>query len=278
VTAVAYEEGSFLASGGVALFRRSWRVERPTAALINVHGLGDHSGLYAPLTESFAREGIAVHGLDLRGHGRSPGPRAYVGGWDDYLDDLGAFARWVTDRESGLPLFVLGHSLGGLIALDYAIHRPDGLAGVIAAAPPLGEVGVPPVLMTLGRVMARVWPRFSLNVGMDLTGLSRNPAVVETIIGDPLFHRKGTARLAVAVPDAIARAHRDAGKLRIPALLLHGTADRMVPLEGTRAFHARLVGDAELRVYDGAYHAIFFDDDGERVMADVVRWIRDHGG
>lgn len=296
--AVEYDEGFFPAAPGVELFRRSWRPESPTAALINLHGLGDHSALYAPLTEQLAATGIAVHGLDLRGHGRSPGQRAYVDRWDDYLDDLTVFAAWVTEREPGLPLFLLGHSLGGLIALDCAIRRGKHYSGIIAAAPPLGEVGVPPVLMALGKMLARVWPRFALNVGMDLSGLSRNPAVVQTITTDPLFHRRGTARLAAEVPRAIARVHERAGEIEVPLLLLHGTADRMVPADGTRAFYARLGGsqsnviasgeaakpsgrqarDAELRLYDGAYHALFFDDGGDRVAVDVVQWIRERSG
>ena len=107
--------------------------------------------------------------------------------------------------EGDLPLFILGNSLGGLVVLDYALHYPAGLRGVIAAAPPLGEVGVPPFLMTLGRVMSRIWPRFSLEVGMDLSGLARDPAVVDTMLADPLFHRRGTARLSTEVTAAIQR-------------------------------------------------------------------------
>ena len=284
-----YSEGVVPVAAGVELFRRAWRPEQPTAALINLHGLGDHSGLYAPLTEKLAAAGIAVHALDMRGHGRSPGPRAYVERWDDYLDDLEAFIEWVAGREPGLPIFLLGHSLGGLISLDYAIRRPARLAGVIVSAPPLGAVGVPRVLMLLGRIMARIWPRFSLNVGMDLTGLSRDPAVVETITGDELFHRRGTARLAVDVPAAIARVQATATELSVPLLLLHGTADRMVPAEGTQALARRLggsaarrlgasAGDVTLRLYEGAYHALFFDYEGERVTRDVVEWIRERSG
>ncbi|MDQ2670142.1 MAG: lysophospholipase, partial [Gemmatimonadota bacterium] len=190
-------------------------------------------------------------------------------------------------------VFVLGHSLGGLIALDLAVQRTPRAEGIIAAAPPLGAVGVPPVLMALGRMMARVWPRFSLNVGMDLTGLSRDPAVVETITSDPLFHRRGTARLSVEVPRAIARVHEHARRIAVPLLLLHGTSDRMVPPDGTRSFFARFMNDGAdplgpaapgeyvaperdvtLRLYADAYHALFFDVGRDEVRSDVVRWMR----
>lgn len=294
-----YDEGWFPGSGGTALFRRTWRPERPDAVLVNLHGLGDHSGVYAPLAEQLAAGGVAVHAPDLRGHGRSPGQRAYVDRWDRHLEDLDAFVAHVAAREPGLPVFVLGHSLGGLIALEYALERRP-VAGVIAAGPPLGEVGVPPVLMQLGRIAARVLPRFSLNVGMDLTGLSRDPAVVEAITADPLFHRRGTARLAVEVPAAIERVHQRARDIATPLLLLHGSADRMVPPAGTRAFFARIADperarwneagpdapgeytaadrDVTLRLYAGVYHALYFDLGADEVRADTLRWIRARSG
>ena len=106
----------------------------------------------------------------------------------------------VVDRDDpGRPLFLLGNSLGGLIALDYASRPPNGLRGVIAVSAPLGELSVPAPLLALGRIMSRVWPRFSLETGMDLTGLARDPTVAEQILADPLFHRRGTARLSTEV-------------------------------------------------------------------------------
>ncbi len=302
----AYEEGWFAGSAGTRLFRREWRPPEASAVVVNLHGLGDHSGLYAPLAEALAAEALAVHAPDLRGHGRSPGQRAYVDRWDRHLDDLEAFLRFVAAREPGLPVFVLGHSLGGLIALDYAVGRRGGPAGIIAAAAPLGGAGGPPLLLWPGRTAPRVWPRFSLSASMDLNGLSRDPAVVEAITGDALFHRRGTARLAADVPAAIERVHARAASIGVPLLLLHGTADRMVAPEGSRAFFARIAGrpagadgagagagapwnehgpagpgeyvatgrDVTLRLYDGAYHALFFDLAGDEVRRDLVRWIR----
>ena len=113
--------------------------------------------------------------------------------------------------------------------LDYALHQPDGITGVIAASPPLGRLGVPAPLMALGRVLSRVWPRFSIRTGMDLSGLARDPAVAETVLADPLFHRLGTARLSTEVTAAIARVQAGAPRFPLPLLVLHGSADRMVP-------------------------------------------------
>jgi alpha-beta hydrolase superfamily lysophospholipase len=268
-------EGSFRGAGGLSLFCRVWRPTGPArAALINLHGLGDHSGLYPTLVEYCTDRGIVVHAPDLRGNGRSPGQRGFVRRWEDFREDLRAFVTRVRAEEAGLSLFLLGNSLGGLIALDYAIHYPDGLRGVIAAAPPLGRLGVPGPLMALGRVLSRVWPRFALRTGMDLSGLARDPAVRETVLTDPLFHRYGTARLSTEVVKTIASVQAAAPRFPLPVLILHGGSDRMVAPDGSRAFIAR-VGhpDHELREYPGGYHVLFADLDRERVLADLERWV-----
>ena len=273
--AQAHQEGWFRGAGGLSLFRRTWCPAGPTrAVLINLHGLGDHSGLYPALVEYFSARGVAVYAPDIRGNGRSPGQRGYVERWDELREDLERFIAVVRQEEPDRPIFLLGNSLGGLIVLDYALHRPEGIRGIIAASPPLGRVGVPAPLMALGRVLSRVWPRFSVRTGMDLSGLARDPVVVETVLADPLFHRVGTARLSTEVVAAIARVQAAAPKFPLPLLVLHGSADRMVPPDGSRAFVAR-VGheDRELREYPGAFHVLFADLDRERALTDVERWI-----
>jgi alpha-beta hydrolase superfamily lysophospholipase len=215
--------------------------------------------------------------MDLRGNGRSGGQRAYVERWEEYREDLAHFVALVRAEETASPIFLLGNSLGGLIVLDYTIHHPDGLRGVIAASPPLGRLGVPAPLLALGRVLSRVWPRFSLRTGMDLSALARDPVVTQTVLSDPLFHRVGTARLSTEVVLAIARVQAAAPGFPLPLLVLHGSADRMVPPEGSRQFVARVAHpDRELREYAGAFHVLFADLDRERVLTDVERWIEAH--
>jgi len=268
-------EGYFAGAGGIRLFRRVWRPPGPArGVVINLHGLGDHSALYPSLVEHLLGAGIAVHGPDLRGNGRSPGQRAYIARWDELREDLRALVAQVRAEEPALPLFLLGNSLGGLIVLDYALHYPDGLRGVIAAAPPLGRLGVPAPLLALGRVMSRLWPRFAVQTGMDLSGLARDPTVRETLLADPLFHRYGTARLSTEVVKTIAAVQAAAPRFPLPVLILHGSSDRMVPPDGSRAFIAR-VGhpDRELREYSDGYHVLFADLDRDRVLSDLERWI-----
>lgn len=278
--APVHRDGIFAGAGGLRLYYQSWLPpvgQAKKAVLINLHGLGDHSGLYPALANHFPGRGIALYAYDMRGNGRSPGQRAYLRGWPEYRGDLHAFVGQVRKWEGNLPLFLLGNSLGGLVVLDYALHYPAGLSGVIAAAPPLGEVGVPPFLMALGRIMSRICPRFSLEVGMDLSGLARDPAVVNTVLADPLFHRRGTARLSTEVTAAIRRVQARAETLSVPLLILHGSADRMVPPDGSRDFFAKVeLSDREYREYPGAYHGLFADVDAGLVLRDLERWIEEH--
>lgn len=261
-------------SGGERLFCRHWPAADARATLVALHGLGDHSGLYPMLGEALTARGIEVFQPDLRGNGRSGGQRGYIEGWADLRADLAALVNRVRAEGRRPPLFVLGMSLGGLVALDYALQYPEGLRGVIGVSPPLGELGVPAALLALGRVLSRVWPRFSLETGMDLSGLSRDPTVVARILADPLFHRRGTARLSTEVTRTIDRLQRAAAEFPVPVLVQHGTADRMVLPEGSRQFVAH-VGHPDHRLieYDGAYHALLADLDGERVLADLGDWI-----
>jgi alpha-beta hydrolase superfamily lysophospholipase len=268
--------GTFPGWGGLPLYYQSWlpTARPPRALLVNLHGLGDHSGLYPNLVGHLAGCGYAVYAFDMRGNGRSPGQRAYVGSWREYREDLRAFLTLVRQWERPLPLFLLGNSLGGLVVLEYALYHPEDLAGVIAAAPPLGKLSVPPLLMALGRVMSRIIPRFSLQVGMDLAGLARDQTVIQTVLADQFFHRRGTARLSTEVIAAIARVQDGAAQFTLPLLLLHGSDDRMVPPDGSRTFFSKLRSpEREFREYPGAYHGLFADLGYQEVLRDVERWL-----
>ncbi len=260
---------------GVRLYCRAGEVPGGArAVVISLHGLGDHSGLYPMVGEALRPRGIAVLAPDLRGNGRSPGQRGHIDGWTDLREDTGCLVRRTRAEYPKIPLFLLGNSLGGLVVLDYALHHPEGIRGVVAVAPPLGALGIPAALLALGRVLSRVWPRFSLETGMDLRGLSRDPAVVEGVLADPLFHRRGTARLSTEVVRIIARVQQNAQDFPVPLLVVHGGGDRMVPPEGSRRFVAAArQADKTLLEIPGAYHALLADLDRERVLAVIGDWI-----
>lgn len=274
---VIHLEATFPGADGLELFRQQWRPEAGAvrAVLVNLHGVGDHSGLYPALSDHFVPRRWAVHSFDLRGNGRSPGARGHIRRWSELRADLGCFLAVVRRDDPALPLFLLGSSLGGLVVIDYALHHPAGLAGVIAVAPPLGRFGTPGWLLALGRALSWVWPEFTLETKLDLSGLSRDAAVREAIVSDPLFHRKGSARLASEVLATAKAVRRNAGSFAVPLLLLHGGADRMVFPDGTRAFFADAGStDKQYLEYPGAYHALFADLDRNRVLADLEDWMQ----
>lgn len=254
------------------LYWQHWRPEQPRAVLINVHGLGDHSGMYPSIAEWFPARQVAVYALDTRGNGRSPGPRGHVERWNVFRDDLHRFVQLVRDREGTAPV-LLGQSLGGLMVLDYALAHPGSVRAVAAAAPVLGSIGTSPALLWLARVLSGVWPGFTLETGLDLTGLARDPAVIQAVLDDPLFHRRASARLATETLATIASVHDRAATLQVPALLQHGTRDGMVSIDGSRRFaggpaapHVRLLE------YD-AFHALYADVGYERRLDDLTGWM-----
>jgi alpha-beta hydrolase superfamily lysophospholipase len=257
---------------GSVVFGRRWSVAESRAAVVLVHGFGDHSGRQAEMVDSLLDAGIAVHAYDLRGHGRSPGRRGHIDLWDDHRDDLAA----VVDAAVGLhesPVFVLGQSLGGLIVLEYALRRPDGLAGVVAHSPALVPTGVGNwFLAWLARRLSASWPTFSVRV----------PFATEPQLGDdprppdPLVHGRLSARAATEAMAAIDFTRRHAGDLRVPLLIVHGTDDLIVDVSGSRRFVAEAPGDATLLEYPGVPHDTWDAAVRARIRADIVAWIDAH--
>ena len=259
---LANHNATFAAYGGLSLYYQSWLFEGTPVrgSVVIVHGIGEHSGAYRNVVERLAPAGFALYGFDLRGHGRSPGRRAFIQSWDDYRQDVRAFARFVASQQPRQPLFLLGHSLGGIIALDYAVRHPDDLRGVIAIGPAIGELGISPALMTIARIVSRAWPSFTLRTGLDVSAISRDPDVISAYQSDPLVHDRGTARLAAETERAVTWVQAHASELRVPLLIQHGDADRIAGLDGSRRFMANAgTSDKTLCEYPGAFHQVHND-------------------
>ncbi len=273
-----HSEGTFNGAGGLKLYYQSWHPsEQPDGVLVIVHGLGAHIGLFGNVVQHLISCGYAVYGFDLRGHGRSPGQQGYISSWAEFREDLGALLRLVEKQEPGCPRFLLGHSVGGLIALEYVLRSSGELQGVIALALALGEVGVSPLKLTLGRILSQVWPRFSLDTGIDHTAGSRDPAVITAYAQDTLRHTRGTARLVTEFFAAAAWIQDHAADLQLPLLILHGDADEVAPLEATSAFFDQVTFlDKEIKVYPGVYHEIHNDFNYQEMLADLEDWLERH--
>lgn len=267
-----HTEGRF--SGGELYFQTWQPAGEMIAALVVVHGFGEHSNRYHNLVNHFVPRGYAVHAFDLRGHGQSAGQRGYIEPWTDLREDVAAFLRLIERDETPAPVFMLGHSFGGVVALDYCLHADQLPDGLICSAPVLGEVGIPQVLWRVAALLDRVWPRFSLDNGLRDTDISRDVEVIRALRADPLRHKRGTARLAIELRRAVAGVHAHAARLRTPLLIVHGTADRVADIGGSRAFiKAAGSADKELREYAGGYHELFNDLEKERVLAETEAWV-----
>jgi alpha-beta hydrolase superfamily lysophospholipase len=273
-----HREGTFEGAAGLRLYFQSWQpCAEPRAILVLLHGLGGHSGTFQNVAEYLLPTCVATYAFDLRGHGRSPGQRGHINAWSEFREDLSAFLRFIDDREQGCPRFLIGHSLGAVIILDYILRSQANVSGIIALAPALGKVGVPLVKLALGRVLSTVWPRFSLDTGIELTAGSRDRPVLESYLSDPLRHTKGTARLATEFFDTVVWIQVHAAELRTPLLILHGGADRIALPEGSQTFVEKVVfSDKERREYPGVYHDMCSDLDCLLILADIRDWLDRH--
>ncbi len=262
----------FDAPDGTTLLRRKWPATGTgRAAVLLVHGLGEHSGRYGHVGEHLAAHGLTVQALDLRGFGGSQGTRAYVEHFDDYLDDLAGEVRSL--REPGVPVVLFGHSLGGLIALSYVGSdrpRPDLL---VLSAPAL-EANLSGIKKLAARVLGRVAPKLALP--NDITGaqLSRDPSVGEAYFADPLVVTATTTRLGAESLGAMAAARdRLVDGIGIPTLVLHGGADTLVPTASSEAL-GRLEG-VERIVFDGFRHECHNEEGGTVMLRVLTEWL-DH--
>lgn len=276
-----HEKGQFQGEGGLQLFYQGWRPEAETkAALIIAHGLGEHSGRYMNVVNHLVPRHYAVYGFDLRGHGRSPGARGHISNWDEYRADTHAFLGTVKEHEPGRPFFLMGHSLGGLIALEYALRESGSagwLQGIIGSGTALSAQGISPLLLMIARILSRIMPGLRLNTGLDATTLSRDPAVVKAYRDDPLVHGVGTPRLSTESTSAMEWTLSRAAEWRLPLLFLHGKADRLVPIEPVRTFFGSVpTTDKQMIEYEGGYHEPHSDTIHEQATADLEQWLAQH--
>jgi len=275
------QEGKFSGVGGLDLYYQSWHPGGEVRGILAiVHGLGGHSGLYKTIVEYLLPREYAVYALDLRGHGRSSGQRGYINTWTEFRDDLQAFLKLIQQQQPGYPIFLLGHSLGGVIALDYTLHYvkdQSTLAGVIGFSPSIGQVGVPLSRVVLGKLFSRVWPRFSLHIGLDFSAGSRNQKMLDSYTQDKLRHTLATARLSTEFFATVDWIHTHAEKWQVPLLILHGGADRIALPAGSQMFYEKVNYPDKLRIeYPGAYHNLHDDINCVEVITDLVDWMNKH--
>lgn len=270
-------EETFTGKDGLKIFFRSWRPAGtpPKAVVVICHGFNAHGGLYAWVAEQFVASGFAVYALDLRGRGRSEGERFYVEDIADYVADLAGMVDIAKQREPGLPLFLLGHSAGGVTAAVYALDNQAELAGFICESFAY-QVPAPNFAITAIRWLSHVAPRLPI-LKLKNQDFSRDPAAVAALDGDPLIaNETQPARTIAALAAADDRLRDGFGTITIPLLILHGTDDHATVCHGSEYFHDHAGStDKTLKLYEGHYHDLLADLGKETVAADVTGWISD---
>jgi alpha-beta hydrolase superfamily lysophospholipase len=249
---------------------------KPRLCLVMVHGYSAHCGLYRHVGNAFAAAGIAVTQFDCRGHGRSGGIRGHVADFGDYVDDLAMVIAWARQQDLHAPWALLGHSLGGAIALTYCLDptRSESPSRLVLAAPWLKlkmKVSAPKV--AAANVAARVMPTFTMPNGLAAESLSRNPLVLAGFDKDPLVHHVATAGWFMATLRAQAGIRLHAKDLQVPTLLLTAGGDQIVANEATLAFAREAGSIIAVRHYPDLYHEMFLEPEAETVLADISTWL-----
>ncbi|GAP98947.1 alpha/beta hydrolase [Leptolyngbya sp. NIES-2104] len=270
-----HTQGFFKSVGGLKLHYQSCQPQHQTQAIvILLHGLGSHSGRFNNVIQYLVPAGYTVYALDLRGHGRSTGLRGHLNDWSEYRADLSRFLQVIDEQCSNCPRFVLGHSLGGMIALDYGLRFPTALQGIITIAPALGLNGISSTKLWLANTFSRIAPRFRLKVGIDLEAISRDREVLNDCTQDPLVHSIASARFGSELFKTIAWVESQAANLQVPLLILHGGDDVVAHPEGSQAFFEQLtLSDKERHEYPGSRHAPHNDINYEELLIDLERWL-----
>lgn len=264
------------ARGTSRLYRQAWLPDGDIRAVILLaHGLGEHSGRYTCLADHCTERGFAVYAVDHYGHGKSEGHKGHVERFSVYLDGVRELLARVQENHPEAPVFMLGHSMGGLIAAAFMREAQAAFRGCVLSGPALMSDAAPSAMvLRINRLLSSLAPTVPVT-GLDPAGVSRDPEVVRAYVSDPLVHHgKMTARLIAELMTTMRATLAAAPEIRLPLLILHGEADVLTSPEGSRVFHAHAASDDKtLRLYPALYHEIFNEPEKDAVLADMTDWL-----
>lgn len=271
---------SVSSADGLKLYGHVWPVEKPRAVVLLLHGLGEHIMRYDHLATFFNMNQIAMVGFDHRGHGQSEGKKGHTPEMEANFKDIDRGLQEVEKQFPGSPVFLMGHSLGGNIALAYTLHRNPAIKGTIASAPLIQLAFKPPKLkLKLGTFLANFLPSLVQSNELDVNYLSRDPEVVKKYTEDPLVHDRLSLSLATSMLKQGDYLNQWEGKFPVPLLLLHGTADQITSALATEAFFQRnrqQNDDMQLKLYRDFYHEIHNEPQRSTEFHDILNWLEAH--
>lgn len=266
---------SLRTNDGLTLFTQRWLPPEPKAVVVLSHGYAEHSGRYAHVAEYLVQCDYAVYALDHRGHGHSEGERANVSVFREYSNDLKDYLEKIRQQHPTLRRFLLGHSVGGLIALQTVLEHAEKVDGLVLSGPYLRDAtGAPGYLIALSKGLSVLFPRLRTRA-LNTNHLSRDPAVVQAYRHDPLvYHGKVKMRMGAEMIAAGPYVLEHAESIDLPVLLMHGGDDKVAEPEGSRQLYACIgANDRTLKLYEGLYHEILNEPEKQRVLKDIVQWL-----
>jgi alpha-beta hydrolase superfamily lysophospholipase len=276
MTTTTRTERNFDGVGGVRIVYDVWTPDiAPRAVVVLSHGLGEYARRYDHVAQRFGEAGLLTYALDHRGHGRSGGKRMLVRDISEYTGDFATLVGIASKENPGLKIIALGHSMGGGIVFAYGVERPDNYDLMVLSAPAVAAQDlVSPLLAFAAKILGVLLPGLPAQQ-LDVDAISRDPAVVAAYNADPLvYHGKVPAGVGRALLQVGETMEQRAPALTAPLLVVHGSDDRLIPVEGSRRL-VESVGssDVELKVYPGLYHEVFNEPEQDQVLGDVVSWI-----
>jgi len=271
-----FQEGYIQDFSDTRIYFRKYITEKANKTIIAVHGVGDHSGRYMNLVKHFNKKKTNFYLIDNRGHGKSDGKRGHILLFGQYLDDLRIFVDKVREEATHHDIFLLGHSMGGNIVANYLIQRDSYFTGAILSAPGFKIAAkVNPVKKVMGELMSKIWPGLTMPSGLDTSHLTHDKKVITEYENDPMVHDKVSARWFTQFVWAGEFAIRNAKFIHCPVLVMHGSDDKIVSVDGSKEFYKNLeTKKKDIELYEGFYHEIFNEIEKEKPLSTLEKWIK----
>lgn len=269
-------QGTFSGTGGRQLAYRVWQPEAaPKAVVVIVHGYTEHGGRYHRFAEFLTGQGYLVYAHDHAGHGLSEGVRAHISAFETYVDDLRLFFDIVRNKNGALPLFLFGQSMGGAVGLLFTARYGECLNGAVFSAPALiVALKVSPLLKFISKILSALMPKMKVNKGIA-EHLSRDPAVIEDYIQDPLVYSgKNRARLGYLLLQLEKVIPPVLPEITLPVCILQGTEDKIIDPKGARIIYEGISSeDKTLKWYNALYHELLHEPEKQEVMQFILQWL-----
>lgn len=274
-----HHEGYFKSIRDTNIYYQYWLPEGgPKAILLVAHGIAEHSGRYMNVVNHFVPAGYAVYGIDHIGHGKSDGKRVCVERFQDYTKTLKKYFSMIRGWQPEKPIFLVGHSMGGLISSAYLLEHQDELTGAVLSGPGIKVPdNISNAVIFAGKILSLVMPKAGI-IQLDAEGICRDPAVVDAYVNDPLVYTgKITARLGAEMLKTIQHVTGSATKIRLPIMIVQGGRDKLVDPRGAQLLYDSVSSeDKTIKIYDGLYHEVFNEPEHGQVLDDVKVWLESH--